>query len=100
MNASINKYRVNQSECMERFDYDNYTDKRREILSNFDEFCDELEDRALSSFGKVNDEQGTIGDGFITDAASYRKTREGSRGSKETAFNVSATVFDELSDDS
>lgn len=84
---------------MERFDYDMYTDKRREILSNFDAFCDELEDRALSSFGKTNDEQRGTGDDFIADLASYRRSGEGSSGIEETSINVPPAVFDELSND-
>ena len=84
---------------MKDFDYNKYTDKRQEILSNFDAFCDELEDRALNSFGKVDDGQGSIGDDFIANAASYRKDRRGNRGIKETTVDVPPTVFDSVPDD-
>ena len=37
---------------MEKFNYDEYVSNRNDILESFDKFCDDLEDRALSSFGK------------------------------------------------
>ena len=84
---------------MESFNYEGYTDKRQEILSNFDAFCDELETRALNNFGKVDDGQGAIGDDFIANAATYRKDRAGDRITEETAINVPPAVFDAISDD-
>ena len=84
---------------MESFNYEGYTDKRQEILSNFDAFCDELETRALNNFGKVDDGQGAIGDDFIANIATYRKDRAGDRITEETAINVPPAVFDAISDD-
>lgn len=84
---------------MKDFDYNKYTDKRQEILSNFDAFCDELEDRALNSFGKVDNGQGAIGDDFIANAATYRKDGAGDRITEETAIDVPLAVFDAVSDD-
>jgi hypothetical protein len=37
---------------MEKFNYDEYVSNRNDILESFDKFCDDLEDRALSNFGK------------------------------------------------
>ena len=84
---------------MKDFDYNKYTDKRQEILSNFDAFCDELEDRALNSFGKVDNGQGAIGDDFIANAATCRKDGAGDRITEETAIDVPLAVFDAVSDD-
>ena len=82
------------------FDYDEYTNRRRDILDNFDVFCDELEDRALSSFGKVDNGQQGIGDDFIANAATHRAIGEGSREFKEASIDVPPAVFDRVSDDS
>ena len=84
---------------MKDFDYNEYTNKRQEILSNFDAFCDELEDRALNSFGKVDNGQEAIGDDFIANAASYRKDGAGDRIIKETTIDVPPAIFDRVSDD-
>jgi hypothetical protein len=84
---------------MERFDYEGYTNKRQEILSNFDAFCDELENRALNSFGKVDDDERGITDDFITDAASYRKNGGRNRIIEEAAVDVPPAIFDAISDD-
>ena len=84
---------------MKDFDYNEYTDKRQEILSNFDAFCDELEDRALNSFGKVDDEQGRIGDDFIKDLRTHKQLGRSSDTTAETNINVPPAIFDELRKD-
>lgn len=83
---------------MERFDYEGYTDKRQEILSNFDSFCDELEERALNSFTKVDDERG-IGDDFIKDLRTHKQSRGSSDTTAEPDVNVPPAIFDELRED-
>ena len=83
---------------MERFDYEGYADKRQEILNNFDAFCDELEERALNSFGKVGDERG-IGDDFIKDLRTHKRFGGGSDEAAESDVNVPPAVFDRLRED-
>ena len=83
---------------MKDFDYNEYTDKRQEILNNFDEFCDALEDRALNSFGEVDDERG-IGDNFIKDLRTHKRFGGSGNEVTESNVNVPPAIFDGLCED-
>ena len=83
---------------MEKFNYDEYVSNRNDILESFDKFCDDLEDRAISNFGKVDNERGIGGD-FIKDLGTHRKSRGSGSTITESDVNVSSAIFDGLCED-